>query len=315
MRSFPPKLDEAGRNVLVAICPVSADADELCWRSLPQLSDMERERAHGFRFYRDRHSYVLAHLLLRRCLAAATGRRNLAFVAGPYGKPELVPHGEGPPIGFNISHTEGLAACALSAYHEVGIDIEASGRLIGDAILLARHHFTPRETEALVALPTAEQATSFLATWTMKEAVVKATGLGLELALDSFTTDAGRDGVTFAEGPAHGEPAWFLRQLFLPRHHLAVAVRPNPKAAKPQRLDMEECEWRDLLAADDAGVSSSRGSRRPAASAICGGRAGPSLRPARAEEASTRWDESPRSAPGDPVHCRRRRPTMPSGKK
>lgn len=245
MSSF--RLDRAGRSVLVAVCPVPDDAAELCRRSLPLLSDPERERAHGFRSARDRHAYVLAHFLLRRCLETATGRRDLAFVAGPYGKPELAPAGEGPPIGFNISHTEGLAACALSAHHEVGIDVEASGRCVRGALLLARHHFTRREAEALAALPAADQATSFLTTWTMKEAVVKATGMGLALALDSFTADAEGNAVTFANAARHGQRAWFLRQLSLPRHHLAVAARINPMAAPPERLEMETCAWQDLI--------------------------------------------------------------------
>lgn len=247
MRHVLPLLDAVGRNVLVAVCPVPADAQDLCRRTLPLLSEPERQRAHGFRFDRDRYSYVLAHLLLRRCLQAVTGRQTVAFTAGPHGKPELVPLGTGPPIGFNISHTEGLVACALSAYHAVGIDIEASGRLIRDAVLLARHYFTPREADALAALPEAEQAPSFLATWTIKEAVAKAAGLGLELAFGSFTAATERDGVTFTTGTQCGGNAWFLRELLLPCHHGAVAARLNPLAAKPERLDLQECAWQDLL--------------------------------------------------------------------
>ena len=76
------------------------------------------------RKYRTEHSAGLRLLsaALDDCFGIYIPAENLpaAIRTGTYGKPELISH---PDIHFNISHSEDIAACALSR-QEIGVDIE-----------------------------------------------------------------------------------------------------------------------------------------------------------------------------------------------
>jgi 4'-phosphopantetheinyl transferase len=171
------------------------------------LSADERERAARFRFDRDRDRYIAGRGLLRRLLAAYTGREaaDLSFRYGAYGKPEL----EGPGPHFNLSNSGPLALIALSATAEIGVDLElAQDDFSRERI--AERFFSPGEVRDLRALALEEQPAAFLRCWTRKEAFIKARGDGLSLALDSFD-------VTLQPGkPAMvTRTAWSLEE---PRH-------------------------------------------------------------------------------------------------
>ena len=62
---------------------------------------------------------------------------------------------------------------------------------------LPERHFAPDEVRDLRALPAADQARVFFDYWTLKEAYIKARGLGLALPLDQFA---------FALPPARRRP-------------------------------------------------------------------------------------------------------------
>ena len=54
---------------------------------------------------------------------------------------------------------------------------------------IANRYFSKDELEALKALPAAEQLLRFYDLWTLKEAYIKARGVGLSIALRSFSFD------------------------------------------------------------------------------------------------------------------------------
>ena len=90
-----------------------------------------------------------------------------------------------PALQFNLSHTRGFVACAISIANAVGIDVEAVSR--NPDIEVADRFFSPREVAILRAMPPERQPETFLRFWTLKEALIKATGEGLSRALDSFS--------------------------------------------------------------------------------------------------------------------------------
>jgi 4'-phosphopantetheinyl transferase len=157
-----------------------------------QLSTSERERSQRFVFARDRHRFVAAHAALRQLLAQRTGLPGalVELTENVFGKPLLAGAGPGGPNAphFNLSHSQGLGAVALSDTHEIGIDVEVL-RPLSDRAAMARTYFTPAEQRALERVESrgalaAEKA--FFTCWTRKEACLKALGLGLQLATDSF---------------------------------------------------------------------------------------------------------------------------------
>lgn len=97
------------------------------------------------------------------------------------GKPRFV---SGPQ--FNISHSGGLAVCALSD-SPVGVDIERL-RPMRDPIALADRFFAPAEKAAIRASEAPSEA--FLEVWVRKEAFLKLSGRGIDGRLDEIDTTA-----------------------------------------------------------------------------------------------------------------------------
>lgn len=185
-----PASDEPLR--LVFADPRNIDDPDLLHRYRGLLSAEECARHDRFRFPRDRHHFLVAHALVRTTLARATGRdaASLTFTIGERGRPELdLPDGE-VSVRFNLSHTLGRVAVAVTASDDVGVDVE---RMRDVNLGVAERHFAPSEAASLRALPADQQEARFFAYWTLKEAYIKARGLGLALPLDGFAFDLDGD--------------------------------------------------------------------------------------------------------------------------
>jgi 4'-phosphopantetheinyl transferase len=156
------------------------------------LSHEERHRAARFAFDHLRHRYVLAHAALRRLLGQAMGRDPAALVwqLGAQGKPSL--H-DG--WFFNMSHSGDVGLVALSAQHEIGIDVELNQKP-HDAVELSKAVLTSSERTWVLAGGPTDVDRRFLCCWTRKEACIKAIGSGLSLAPQTFDAGAGDTSTT-----------------------------------------------------------------------------------------------------------------------
>jgi 4'-phosphopantetheinyl transferase len=111
---------------------------------------------------------------------------GLVFSHGPYGKPALSATYASSEPSFNLAHSGGLAVYAISTERNLGIDVElVKPESAGEAI--ARRYFSTREVADLLALPPESRVQAFFHCWTRKEAYLKATGMGLQTPLDSFS--------------------------------------------------------------------------------------------------------------------------------
>lgn len=148
------------------------------------LGSDERQRASRFLREDDRRRFVLARGLVRAVLGRVTGiaPAALAFDVQPHGKPVLRDGG----VHFNLSHTRGMIALALSREVEVGVDVEAIDRRL-DPLRLAARNFSASENAALADAEASQQPARFIEIWTLKEAYVKALGRGLQHDLRSFS--------------------------------------------------------------------------------------------------------------------------------
>jgi 4'-phosphopantetheinyl transferase len=162
---------------------------------LPFLQDAERDRLGKFRFARDRWSFGAAHAGLRSLLSAildiAPSRIDLERSCD--GKPELSRTQFGSALAdglqFNISHTRGMVAVALAG-RPVGVDVEPVRPLL-DMRQLVVDLMAPEAVAAFdAALGPADRMELFFRFWTLGEAIIKATGLGLRQGLDSFAFTA-----------------------------------------------------------------------------------------------------------------------------
>jgi len=155
---------------------------------LPLLDPIETERAARFLFEKDRRTYVLSHALVRTMLSSFANVDPAAwcFEANPHGKPRIVGPTGYEDLRFNLSHTRGGALCGVARGAELGVDIETLDRAT-DHLGLCERYFSATETAALRAAPSERQREMFFRFWTLKEAYIKARGLGLAIPLDAFS--------------------------------------------------------------------------------------------------------------------------------
>ena len=149
------------------------------------LSQAELQRWQGIRTKEGKRCFLVSRAMIRTLLGTAINCSPTALniTADSQGKPLI--NRPTTPWQFNLSHSHGLIALALTYDTAVGVDVECHHRN-ADILQLARHCFHPYEIQQLEALPTDEQQQHFFKLWTLKEAYVKAIGTGLSHTLDSF---------------------------------------------------------------------------------------------------------------------------------
>lgn len=156
------------------------------------------------------------------------------FSPGEHGKPAIAAPRVEPPLWFNLSGTRGLAACAVCrATQTVGVDVERLEHT-ADMLEVAAQFFSTREADALRALAPEQQGERFFSIWTLKEAYVKARGLGIAaVPLRDFTFDlsASAIGLSFEPGLDDDASAWRFASIRVSADHVvAVAARLGPSA-------------------------------------------------------------------------------------
>ena len=152
------------------------------WLSV--LDPTEQARATALNAEAPRAAYIAAHALVRTALTAALGPppQSWRFEESPHGRPSVVGH----PVRFSLSHSGPSAAVAVSLEHDIGLDLERV-HADKDPLPLARRFFAASEGAALTRIPAERRPEAFTLLWTIKEAVLKARGLGLNDRLDSVT--------------------------------------------------------------------------------------------------------------------------------
>ena len=138
---------------------------------LASVSGQRREHALRFRFNKDRKLSVIAYLLLMYGLEREYGiTEPQEFCISEKGKPSFINH---PDIFFNISHCNKAVVCAIND-NPVGIDVEEFSHY---SVELSQQVHNTAENEAIAAFLHPEE--EFCRLWTVKEAILKITGIGL----------------------------------------------------------------------------------------------------------------------------------------
>lgn len=140
-----------------------------------QLSVAEQQQSRQFMLASRRQEYICGRFLLRLVLSVHRGKalRSHRLRVGLYAKPELSPrHG----LQFNLAHSDGMLALVLCRQTSIGIDLERVPALTPQA---DHRFFASAEQRWLNLLGASERAWQQCRLWTIKEAALKALGLGL----------------------------------------------------------------------------------------------------------------------------------------
>jgi 4'-phosphopantetheinyl transferase len=194
------------------------------------LTQDELAKQQRFVFPEGRHECLVTRALVRTVLSAyaPVDARDWRFVANGYGCPAIAHPREYSSLRFNLSHTRGMIVCAVAGGRDVGVDVEAVDRR-GQTVEIAEQYFSPSELAGLRAQPADAQRARFFELWTLKEAYIKARGMGLSIPLDqfSFRLRTGEPiGVELDPRLADDAASWQFAALRPTRRHLvALALR------------------------------------------------------------------------------------------
>ena len=196
------------------------------------LTRAEQERFDRYHGDLDRRMFLLGRLMSRglvgRALDVAPGAWE--WREGRHGRPEIADPQT--PLQFNLAHSAGLVVCALARSREVGVDAEDLERPPLDARLVERY-CAPAEAADIEAQGEAWRD-RFLTYWTLKEAYLKARGLGISVPLREISFVLQPDGaqITFLGSLAGSSTDWTF-QLERPtgRHLVAIAASSPPGGA------------------------------------------------------------------------------------
>lgn len=193
---------------------------------LALLSDDERARHQRFLRDSDRDHFLVAHAQLRLILSryARVAPEQWQFRGGAGERPIIEAADGAEPLHFSLSHTDGLAAIAVSRIPEIGIDAERTTRTV-DRAAVAQRVFTQRE---IAWAAQSADPVRFFQLWTLKEAYAKARGLGLAINVQRVAFEISDAGIAVVSDPSLDDgAAWWQCHATQPTpgHVCAIAVR------------------------------------------------------------------------------------------
>jgi 4'-phosphopantetheinyl transferase len=159
------------------------------------LSNEERTRADKYISGKKSREFIITRSSLRNILGHVlkVNPGVFEFCYSKHGMPMLSPRSGFPDISFNVSHSFDVSLIAITINQAVGIDVEKVRTDI-EYEKLAVRFFSDNEYQAIMQYHDQLRLRAFFATWTRKEALVKAIGTGIAMGLKSFDVSVNPDG-------------------------------------------------------------------------------------------------------------------------
>jgi phosphopantetheinyl transferase len=208
------------------------------------LSIEERTRRDRLHFEADRRDFTIAHDLLRRALSKYADIRpsDWQFTTSGLAKPSIESvDTRVPALSFSLSHTRGCVACAITSSAPLGVDVERIDRaqFVQE---IADRYFSEREAAWLHQCSSERRNIRFVELWTLKEAFLKAVGIGLSGSLTDVSFRFDEDARIEFLGPSTINPTRWHFALFEPvcDVRLGIAVRSAARPCFLMREDQNE---------------------------------------------------------------------------
>ncbi len=205
--------------------PESVQDDGILQQLTAILSEEELDRYRRFHFPADRHRYLVSHALVRKTLSKYVdiSPADWTFSYGKHGRPEIS-NPDVAALRFNLTHTPGLVGCVVTLDNDCGIDAELiSGRHNPKGV--AERMFSASECLEMRQLKDATLLDYFFTRWILREAYVKARGIGISFPTRKlhFRVDGeARVEVMFEGDLQENELDWRFHLLRPTQEHIAA---------------------------------------------------------------------------------------------
>lgn len=221
----------------------SREASSLLW-----LGEEEQARCRQYPLLGPRRRFALCRAALRAilCRQLDCGNERLSFGSSDHGKPFALVDKEPAAISFNLSHSGKHGLIALVPHGRLGVDVEECVPR-RDFDELSETVFGPHEQSALAHVHGRDRVQLFFRLWTIKEALIKALGLGFTLDPTQFevppTLHQGRTGIfRFPQLP---EVSWRVEYIGNENFSAAIAhelvpSQPGDQSLEPRNADASE---------------------------------------------------------------------------
>lgn len=160
---------------------------------------------------------------------------DISFIKNEFGK--LYVNNQSLKPYFNLSHTDEMVVCAVSADSEMGIDVE---RTLTNHLEVMEHVFVPSEIDWVNTQGDMKaRMHAFYMLWTRKEALMKAVGKGFSLSPLSFE-------VPFKEEQAYNHE--FRYYTFEPMMDYILSVATKLLPLHLHKFEVHEVMFSELMA-------------------------------------------------------------------
>lgn len=245
--TFSTEAFRSGTEVHIWHTDLRPSSDSALEKSfLALLDERETERVERFTAKHARDQNLTGRAVLRLLLAQYLEETpaKIRLVQADGGKPELA--GENPlGLQFNITHKPGMVAWGFACGHRIGIDVEALDATHATTAIAERFFAAP-EIERMRELSGEEAVAQFYKYWTLKEAYIKALGLGMKLPLKDFWFSLGDPdaqdykpadiNIAFSEDLDDDPARWCFFSSLLGKNHRISAAIESGKRAEPAMI-------------------------------------------------------------------------------
>jgi 4'-phosphopantetheinyl transferase len=210
------------------------------------LSEDELSRAAAFVFEQHRRRFVVCRGALRAILAGYLRMppKDVTFRYGRQGKPYLDGARHGAGLSFNTSHSDDLALVAVARSRELGVDLEHVRPMDGIDDIVARD-FARNERLAFRRAAPASRLATFYGVWTLKEAWLKASGVGINRRLRELdVTVLSVRPTRLPEAAAAPDDRWWSARMMRPAPGYVAAIVAD--AGDASLLTLGVMEWSRL---------------------------------------------------------------------
>ncbi len=156
---------------------------DMLYEELLKWIDLDyKERILRYHFWEDRQRSLLGRLLCTYAIIKNFGysSNEIKFTENAYGKPFVSGDNS---IYFNVSHSGDWVVCVINT-SVAGIDVQEIKPMKNS---ISERFFTKEENDYLLSLKENNQLHGFYDIWSLKEAYIKALGVGLSMPLNEFT--------------------------------------------------------------------------------------------------------------------------------